>query len=489
MDIIELYKSILQNAAMRADDHGFISLHLADLAPSPVEVQGKRLVLPVREQLAQVDSDNRIRFHPLVEFPHRGESEVVEKLREHISMNLNLSLCFVAISLLQLATSPAQHAMLSPDQAEYMTQVKEANEETIQRFIKLAEAMAKHDPRVAFVNLYVKRGATVGGRKRMRAGIVSFPLYEELKKVPEPKAPNEVFGVKLRKDDRAVLTSLLEYMIPGIANPENFITASDSTVAPFLDALMKAVAGIAVNINNMVDLFAKPLPDMAQLRFDLDWIDSFEDLTIMLPQIRAIPAQPGNEGKAVKTTTNAIIAVPSQSDMRQTAIAAIPPGLEFKAPTPAATLDAPTPTLPAEVTGKPAVDHFGKPIGLQAQSTITPPPAVVITPPPAAHTYPNPGQMAGYAVPNGGYPNQGGYGQPSAYQHVPAPIPVSASGKISFRDALSQRPDIAQSVGYGTTGYGSGGGGGGRFDEEPRWAQTSYNRGYGGGGRTDFSQV
>jgi hypothetical protein len=488
MDIIDLYKSVLQNAAMKADEHGFVSLHLADLAPSPVEIKGQRLVLPIREQLNQPDTGNRVFFHPLVEIPHRGESEVVEKLREHIGMNLNLSLCFVAISLLQLATSPAQHAMLSPDQAEYMTLIKEANDETIQRMVKLAEAMAQHDPRKSFVNLYVKRGAVVDGRKRMRAGIVSFPLYEELKKVPEPKAPNEVFGIKLRKVDREVLTNLLEYMIPGIDKPENFVSASDSTVAPYLDALMKAVAKVAININNMVDLFAKPLPEMEQLRFDLDWQDDFEDLTRMLPQIRGIPAQPGNEGKAIKTATNAVIPVPSQAEVHQAARAEVPPGLEYKAP--AAAAPAPTPSLPAEVTGKPAVDHFGNPIGKPATGAITPPPAVQITPPPTPQTYPDPRTMAGYAT-AGGYPNQGGYygqqQQPNPYQQQgPASVPLTASGKVSFRDALAQRPDLAAAVGFGTPGYGYGGGG--RMEDEPRWAQPSYNRGY-GGSRTDFSQI
>lgn len=487
MDIIDLYKSVLQNAAMRADEHGFVSLHLADLKPAPVEVKGKRLTLPTREQLAQPDTDSRIFFHPLVEIPHRGESEVVEELRKHISMNLNLSLCFVAISLLQLTTSPAQHQMLSPDQAEYMTLVKEADEETIARFVKLAEAMAAHDARRSFVNLYVKRGATVGGRKRMRAGIVSFPLYEELKKIPEPKAPNEVFGVKLRKVDREVLTSLLEYMIPGIDKPDNFISASDSTVAPFLDALMKAVAGIAIHINNMVDLFAKPLPDMEQLRFDLDWQDSFEDLTRMIGQIRAIPPMPGNEGKAIKTAGNAIISVPSQSVAGRAE--AVPAGLEYKAPTATVTTAAPAPSLPAEVTGEAARDHFGNLISKRAEPTITPPPAVVITPPPVAQTYPSHQQMAGYAV-AGGYPNPNPYAPPqyqqNPYQQGSGSIPLTASGKVNFAAALAQRPDIAAAVGYGVNpGYGGGQRG---FDDVPRWAQPSYNRGY-GGGRTDFSQI
>lgn len=475
MDIIDLYKSILQNAAMRADEHGFVSLYLADLKPSPVEVGGKRLTLPTREQLAAPDTGTRMFFHPLVEQPHRGESEVVEKLREHISANLNLSLCYVAISLLQLATSPAQHLGLSPDQTEYMTLIKEADEETIPRMIKLAEAMAAHDPRKSFVNLYVKRGATVGGRKRMRAGIVSFPLYEELKKVPEKGQPNEVFGVKLRKDDRTALTSLLEYMIPGIDKPENFITASDSTVAPFLDALMKAVGGITKHINGIVDLFAKPLPDMEQLRYDMDWQEAFEDLTRMLPQIRAIPAQPGNEGKPVKapTTGAAVIPVPGLHE------ASVPPGLEHKPAITPPTAPAPAPSLPAEVTGKPAVDHFGNPIGAAAVPAITPPPAVQITPPPAqvAQTYPTPQHMGGYGYPQ---PNN-----PYATAPAPAAVPLTANGKVDFRAALQQRPDIAAAVGYGQPSYGYRAGAG-RFDEEPRWAQPSYNRGYGG---TDFSRI
>ena len=202
----------------------------------------------------------------------------------------------------------------------------------------------------------------------------------------------------------------------------------------------------------------------------MDWQDSFEDLTRLLPQIRAIPAQPGNEGKAIKTPTTGgtVVPVPELSHVPPAQAAVITPP----------TAPAPAPSLPAEVTGKPAVDHFGNPIGVGAAPRITPPPAVQITPPPVQpQTYPAPQHMGGY-----GYPQQ-----TNPYQtQQPQAVPLTASGKVSFRDALAQRPDIAAAVGYGQPSYGYRAGS--RLDDEPRWAQPSYNRGYGGGG-TDFSRI
>lgn len=478
MDIIQLYNSILQCGNMRPDNEGFIIDVLDRHHPSSVDVDGKRLVLPTDDQLKHGDWKTTTRFHPLQESVHRGESDVGEKLRAAINMKLNMSLSYLALGMLTLQASPAEHAGLKPDQTIFMSAVKEADQATIDRLMKIVEIVAKGQAQKSLVHIFVRKGATVKGRKHIRAGIVSFPLYEALKVIPEPKTPNEVFGVNLRQKDREALTNLLEYMIPGIQSPDSFIAGSDSTVAPFLDSLLKSMRNVAVHVNELVDLFTDRLPEIEDCKFDLDWEPSFEDLTKLAGQIRMIPMQAGNEGRVVtKPTTNAII--PVNESVK--AIESAPMHSHAMVPV-SRTVE----HVVAQIIDESELDHFGRPKALHKQPLIPPPPAVAITPPDVYRAQQQ--SMYPQQVSHQGYPLQQPQQQPG--YHNPDVVVRTARG-TDFRSLLAANPALAAAAGMaprpGFAAQGS-------IHDQPRWATPSYgsgyNSGYGGqGGGSGFANI
>lgn len=295
MELNEIYKVILANAGMYADDEGFVSM--VD-QKEPVLIAGKRLVLPTRNQTSEPNLGNRVVFHPLHESLIRGESEVMVRTRELINARLNISFSYIALCLLTLATSPAQHVSLAPDQTVFMDNLKEIDEDIVDTFQKILEVMSVSQDGKCFLRFFIKRGGELKGRTVQRLAVVSFPFYEELIKRPATGQPNMIYGVRVKKAHRECLIKLVEYMVPNIAVAGHYNRGSDSTVAPTLDAIMNATRALGGLVNEMTELFGESvIPDLSSMQYPMDWVPTFENLSAYQAKINMVPAQPGNEGK------------------------------------------------------------------------------------------------------------------------------------------------------------------------------------------------
>lgn len=417
--LLDLYRSILKTADMVVSDDGYVSVVIGD-ETKPAMVKGKRLVLPTPDHLKNSDWSDRVVFHPLSENILRGESQVLEMFRNVLNIKMNTVIGTLAYQLLTIATSTGEHSKLTPDQSEFLSYVKNADEKTIQILEKLMMAMPANQHQKAFVSIYLKRSGTIAGKRHSRVGVVTFPLYEEL-----TKGTGEVYGVKLRKLDREALIKLLEFMIPGIEKAESHNRGSDSTVAPYLDALMKAVMAVAGPINDIVTLFENQLEDSATMMFEADWVESFENLAAMVPEINTIPMQAGNDGAPAKTAQPAAPA----------------PAATPSAPAPAPAQAGPLPawmmnnTAPPPISANPASGYYNPNVGWAPPAGQQPPstgvvktqngadfdsilrnnPALAAAPTPG---YPQP-QQAGW----GGAPARASFGNPA-----PAPYGAPAYG-------------------------------------------------------------
>lgn len=410
MNLVDLYKSILDTAGMSADAEGFVSFRLAKTESKPVIVAGKRLVLPTRDQLAQGDFQNRIVFHPLTESIVRGESEVLSAFRERLNSRMNFILGCLSIRLMTIGTSTAMHAGMSPDQTEFLSAVKSADEGTIRRLTDIAKKLMVGDTNKAFAHMYVRRNVTHGGKKHLRLGVVGFPLYEELCKVPAPKTPNEVYGVELRKADRAAIKGLIEYILPDVATPEAYYSPSNSTIAPTTDALMKTVIKLGDQINTVVELFGKLIDDdYESLLFNGDWEETFKDLTVIDTQIKMIPVQAGNEGRSAPEQSTNAISMPAGSPATPVVTQAAPATTLTMQPPPGVVVSPTSPVVTGAVHQQPQGQHYHyqQPVQQQVASD-----GLVRTP--NGVVYDSVTRRNAMQNPNAGmqYQNSGGFQQP-----------------------------------------------------------------------------
>lgn len=306
MELLKLYESILKCGSLSVDDNGFVSVNLLN-SNSPCTIGGKRLVLPTQAHLSNPNPSEKIIFHPLSENILRGESEIITKMRQVFNIKLNYTFGAVAQALLSIISSVAEHHKLTPDQSEIFSIIKEADETSVVNFSKVLMSVNADTSDKLFINIYLKRGGIVKDKKYSRVGVVTFPFYESL--LSDTDTLN---GVKVRAKDKELFIKLYQYILPNVEIPESYNIGSNSDIAPFLDALMKTVMNSASKINDVVELYKNLIDSPEDLVYDSDWVETFENLSVMVPQIRQIPAQLGNEGNTKVVTTPTQFSPPSE---------------------------------------------------------------------------------------------------------------------------------------------------------------------------------
>lgn len=294
MKMLELYKAILSTGGLSVDKEGLVSANAGD-TNIPFNVKGKRLVLPTKDHLTNPDWDSRVVFHPLAENVLRAESDVMVRFRTAINVRANYIVGHLLEELMTIVTSVKQHSKLSPHQAELLSKVKTADDKTMTCLQAILKAIGVDSKDKQLVNIYLKRGGTVLAKRYSRAAIVTFPLYEVMQNAIT-KNEKQVFGITIRTRDKHAICNLLEFIFPGIEDTAAYNKGSDSDIAPFLDSLMKGVMGIASCINTVVDTYDSFLIGATDYKYEDSWVESFDNLATLLPEIRMVPMQAGNEG-------------------------------------------------------------------------------------------------------------------------------------------------------------------------------------------------
>lgn len=299
MKLLDLYGTIADTANWVVSPEGFISQkQIGSDKVTPLLVKKLRLAMPTEEILKSREMRDVMIFHPLKEDVLKPETDVLDALRSAINSRLNVTTCWVALSLLVIAGSSDDHAKLDPDQSEFLSHVKAANQDTVDDLKRIFDAMKLNAKDKTAVKIFTKKGGSMNGQKFTCLGVVKFPLYQELVDSIEntPKAGKpEVFGVKLSsKKSRDALIALFRYIFPQIDTPEVYQYGSSSLVAAFLDALMQTTAKIAAPINTVIDTFATVFTDPDEMKIQGDWLPTFLDLGTMVNEIRMVPAQTAN---------------------------------------------------------------------------------------------------------------------------------------------------------------------------------------------------
>lgn len=404
-DLLKIYTDVLAFAGMKVDDNARVYTRVND-EKQYVMIGGLPIVLPTEAHLRTANIKEKLIFHPLSEnILKQGEPEIVQKLRKFINIRLNSTFGIIAQSLLVLAASEKLHPQLTPDQTELMITLKHADNTMVKHW---SEIMVKtFSQKKSFVDIYVRYGGTFKEQRYFRIGVTSFPVYEELK--PE-KGP--LFGVHVRNKDRETLRELYRFILPGIDLPEQYSFGSNSNTAPYLDALMHSAMNVASRFNAIIDQYQDYIitescgMTLDQLKFSADWVDAFEDLDVLLPAIRRIPAQ------LVTEEVPAVAAAPAP------------------APAPAYPIAAPVPVAPqmaAPMVAPPAPEPQGLQYtshGLDFKSLVRQQPALAMNMPMGPMGYPTPMPMAGpYTPPPPGYPPGYQPSRPMVPQAYPQPYP------------------------------------------------------------------
>ena len=303
-----IYKSILDFADCTVNSAGYIQLK-GGRENSNIIIDGKDLVFPTNEQLRN-PQPNTIIFHPLSENEIGGEPPVVARLRELIFLKFNKVTACLMQDLISVINSTELHKNLSKEAQELLYKGIAVNAGSIKALGVLHKAEASNFAKM-YVSGWLRKGGSVRGRSYSRAGIVNFQLYNKLSE----EGFLEELPKGMRKDDPENFKKLMEYIFPNIEKPGEYYEGSDSRVAPFFDALLKTVKGIADQIQTVLDNFREQLVISAEYDFNSEWMPEVNDLDALRGQIAMIPVSYSGVAQEVQQQTTAAVGNPSAMDL------------------------------------------------------------------------------------------------------------------------------------------------------------------------------
>lgn len=303
--INKVYESILKFTGAYPDKEGYIYQKFRG-KEFPFVIDGVSVVMPYDNHLQ--NPQDKIIFHPLMENHLRGESDITAKLRRWVNVRLNFTVAIIAQSLIKVVALPEFHSKLKPEQAELLLKVREADSTTEANFVKLMTSGCKTDPESYYINIYPRRGGDYQNKRYACVGVVVFPFYLNLL---EDKVD------KIRVKDKATFKEIMEFMFPDIQNKEAYNYGSQSMVAKFMDALMMTAGNIASRINELLHMYHNYIEGADELMFSEDWMDYFEKLDDLVPEIRRIPMQGSNEGSLLNQPAATAVTAVTQPVVQQ----------------------------------------------------------------------------------------------------------------------------------------------------------------------------
>lgn len=292
---IKLYSDVLGAIGASVDSQGLISQSFVGSDPTPVDIDGRRLVLPTPEVLAALDNSKMIAFHPICENITMGNSPVIEKFRRMVQTSLALRISTMAYILLDAVVNVPKDKELTGTILGFATHIPEASPKTLVALEKVLQAMNGEDRTI--LRIYLKRQAELGGTKYRRAAQVYFPIMDEF---ADNKPQDHIYDVKMTKRDKATLRQLFNILIPNIEVYDAYSVGSNSTVAPNFDALIRVTHKLCSEIGSRAYQYRKYL-DVTQYRTDMIWGD--EELNLS-EYANFIPTLDGNDGVVASNQTH-----------------------------------------------------------------------------------------------------------------------------------------------------------------------------------------
>lgn len=382
-DMFSTYISMLALARMEATSEGFVRM---EVEPGEfITVTGKDrkvVVLPYSQRLKDPKAHEYEVFHLLRESGPK-DSDLMSRYRHWLINRFNLVIGSLGSVILDFIANKELTKRLAPDQKDFLELVVDADQGSLDRWedvgaaVKdwnaIAEAASRPNQiQQVFVSMYLRQAAVLRGQSYQRVAAVTFPFYDELKKLDEdaeaykaapkakkpPKPEDKVFGCEIKVKDRKPFLGLMRYLVPNLDQPQHYDVGSNSRIAPSLDAMMTAWLALGRHLNAITERLMGVSPQHDRILQDqllnLDWASAFDNLDALWPQIRMIPPQ----------ATGVINEpAPEAIDPRQRAQANHPATVAQPASPPAAPWDTP----------KPAPYQPPPPYGAPAQ--YTPPPA------------------------------------------------------------------------------------------------------------------
>lgn len=306
------YNNILPSFSIVADDDGRLSQKNPLGTLAPLNIEGRRLVLPTKTWMKKGFGEDHLPFHPLCEVMSReGTSPVIQLLQRQAKAVISYNVFSLLTGLLRIAVDKESHKDLPIECTDFLKKLSNADKTTLELLDKLLGAATKKN---RLLTVYLKNGGKYDGKKVNRTAIIRFPIMEDLQ---ADLTNTNVLGVTIPKKQRPTLIALFKLVLPFGDSPEEYSFGTTARVAPYYTALLTAYHKVITVLNQSINTYAPVLSTVTPIElFELDALDEFSKI------YNELPAFNGNEGSTKDQPEEASETTKPKAPVREKAVVA-----------------------------------------------------------------------------------------------------------------------------------------------------------------------
>lgn len=292
------YENLLADVGVVDSGEGLLSWVTDGEKTSPITIGGKRLALPLRENLRR-DAGELTMFHPASEQLMSGPSPVLDALREYIMLRLATTGSHIAKAAIDVALDNKAQKKARGLGNQMLRDLTSADKKMRETLDKVLDNVGL-TPETRMYNIFLVASGSKEKPRGLRTSKVSYPILDDA----FDDDPNEFFKVKMprKTKDKPCITQLLFTILDVKDDESNPIKeyTSELRQAPYFHSLLSAFYDIAKHQNKLIDGLSKAAPDLEGLKYNLNWEEEFEDFENFVKKVgHAVPLLPGNKGKAL----------------------------------------------------------------------------------------------------------------------------------------------------------------------------------------------
>lgn len=279
MNAIEFYTALLESLGLTVSEGGVV------LRPgkteTPLEINGKTVVLPTKFYLDQNEWSDVHPFHPLCEDALMGQSETLHLLNAVMRISLSTRYAALIKDILTVSTTKElQQQVADPSVNEITMVFPDVKAGAIKSWTSVYKMFNKNQ---YFSSLYINRNMEVDGKQYQRVGIPCYPILDD-------QDDTKLLGVAITKKDTAGIRALVGKIIEPI--PKEFCSSAS---LPYFDTIIQYYIAMITRYNEIVKMYGAVIKSPL---VPTDWIETFEDIERIR---KRIPRLPGNAGVRIDT--------------------------------------------------------------------------------------------------------------------------------------------------------------------------------------------
>ena len=326
MFLEEFYKFALTSVGYTLDEDNFMVKKTAD--GQTREMHNKKQIMLYDGSTRLTSADEVIIFNPLEEDSIKGINPSMVKYKAIIDKRLSFSFNQTLELLATLAANIDLQKKASLELNRFMSELNKLRRPNMKEivdesFVKLLKNINEQSYTKSSNNgsVFIKtdKGKVIDGEKYNKSGVVSFPIYEDLK-----ENPKEIYDIEFKRNkDVNIYFSLVEFVV-GVTDDDKldidkYTVGSNSMTSPTFIIIYKLYFKMARRLNSLLKSLefiddAKANKAIMKLTLtieDLAEIDTFAGELKMIPNLnnQAVRAQTTVSREPVST----ISAMPMQN--------------------------------------------------------------------------------------------------------------------------------------------------------------------------------